>query len=201
MARDVAADVAFMINVEDTYPDKERAALRERERRMLQYDITFEPGATIPARRAQAPPDQHHRRRADGGHDRARSASIAPFATGRMSAIRSSCACRCMTACSQIVVPHERRHGLQRRHLHPVDGGLGPVPASRSRCCSCATRCGRSSALALAAESFGKGRTVPRFQALWRHRSAPRRAGLHHHARAHRAPCAAAHRDAGRRQP
>jgi len=51
MARDVAADIAFMINVEDSQPDKERTALRERERRMLQYDISFEPGATIPPRR------------------------------------------------------------------------------------------------------------------------------------------------------
>ena len=38
-------------------------------------------------------------------------------------------------------------------------------------------------------------------QALWRNRSAPRRPGLHHHARTHRAPCAAAHRNAGGRQP
>ena len=51
MARDVAADIAFMINVEDSYPDKARAALRERERRMLQYDISFEPGARVPPRR------------------------------------------------------------------------------------------------------------------------------------------------------
>jgi two-component system, OmpR family, osmolarity sensor histidine kinase EnvZ len=49
MARDVAADVAFMINVEDSYPDKERAALRDREKRVMQYDISFDRGATIPA--------------------------------------------------------------------------------------------------------------------------------------------------------
>ena len=51
MARDVSSDIAFMINVEDSYPQKEREALRERERRMLQYDISFEPGATVAARR------------------------------------------------------------------------------------------------------------------------------------------------------
>ena len=49
MARDVAADVAFMINVEDSYPDKERAALRDREKRVMQYDISFDRGAMIPA--------------------------------------------------------------------------------------------------------------------------------------------------------
>ena len=51
MARDVAADIALMINVEDSYPGRARVALRERERRMLQYDISFEPGATVPLRR------------------------------------------------------------------------------------------------------------------------------------------------------
>ena len=49
MARDVAADVAFMINVEDSYPDKERSELRDREKRVMQYDISFDRGATIPA--------------------------------------------------------------------------------------------------------------------------------------------------------
>jgi two-component system osmolarity sensor histidine kinase EnvZ len=39
------------------------------------------------------------------------------------------------------------------------------------------------------------------FQALWRHRSAPSRPGLHHHARAYRAPCHPAHRNAGGGEP
>jgi two-component system osmolarity sensor histidine kinase EnvZ len=50
MARDVAADVAFMINVEDSYPDSMRDELRAREQRMLQYDISFDRGAVIPPR-------------------------------------------------------------------------------------------------------------------------------------------------------
>ena len=43
--------------------------------------------------------------------------------------------------------------------------------------------------LARAADSVRQGPAGARLQALWRHRSAPRRPGLHHHARAHRALC------------
>jgi two-component system osmolarity sensor histidine kinase EnvZ len=51
MARDVAADVAFMINVEDSYPDAMRDELRDRERHMLQYDdVSFVRGAVLPPR-------------------------------------------------------------------------------------------------------------------------------------------------------
>jgi two-component system osmolarity sensor histidine kinase EnvZ len=47
MARDVAADAALLIVLEDTYPLKERAALRAIAARMLRYEITFEPGAHV----------------------------------------------------------------------------------------------------------------------------------------------------------
>src|ERR1044072_1757098 len=41
MATDVAADVAFLINLEDTSPAAERPILRDKARRMLRYQITF----------------------------------------------------------------------------------------------------------------------------------------------------------------
>ncbi len=56
MSRNIAADVSFLIALEDTYPPKERVALRGLAGRMLRYDITFLPGQTI------APPAMPQRR-------------------------------------------------------------------------------------------------------------------------------------------
>jgi two-component system osmolarity sensor histidine kinase EnvZ len=47
MARDVAADTAFLIALEDSYPTPERLNLRALAARQLRYDLTFEPGAKI----------------------------------------------------------------------------------------------------------------------------------------------------------
>jgi two-component system osmolarity sensor histidine kinase EnvZ len=55
MARDVAADVALMMAIEDHYPAPQRAALRAFAAKRLDYKVTFIPGATIP------PPARHHR--------------------------------------------------------------------------------------------------------------------------------------------
>ena len=48
LSRDIAADVSFLIALEDNYPLKERAALRTLASRMLRYEITFLPGQKIP---------------------------------------------------------------------------------------------------------------------------------------------------------
>ncbi len=48
MSRDIAADVSFLVALEDNYPLKERAALRALANQRLRYDITFLPGQTIP---------------------------------------------------------------------------------------------------------------------------------------------------------
>lgn len=48
MATDVAADVAFLINLEDTSPAADRPILRDKARRMLRYQITFTKGKTLP---------------------------------------------------------------------------------------------------------------------------------------------------------
>jgi two-component system osmolarity sensor histidine kinase EnvZ len=50
MARDVAADVAFLIAIEDHAPKTERPALRALAARMLDYQITFYPGQDLPTR-------------------------------------------------------------------------------------------------------------------------------------------------------
>ncbi|HEY4124846.1 MAG TPA: hypothetical protein VGM36_09545, partial [Rhizomicrobium sp.] len=49
MAADVAADVAFLINLEDTSPAADRPILRGKAQRMLRYTITFFPGDKIGA--------------------------------------------------------------------------------------------------------------------------------------------------------
>ncbi|MDE1939678.1 MAG: two-component sensor histidine kinase, partial [Alphaproteobacteria bacterium] len=49
MARDVAADTAMLIAMEDSYPAQERIKLRALAARQLRYGLTFEPGAKIPA--------------------------------------------------------------------------------------------------------------------------------------------------------
>ncbi|MBN9568624.1 MAG: HAMP domain-containing protein [Alphaproteobacteria bacterium] len=51
MATVVAADVAFLINLEDTSAQEERPVLRDKAERMLRYQIRFYPGAHIPAPR------------------------------------------------------------------------------------------------------------------------------------------------------
>jgi two-component system osmolarity sensor histidine kinase EnvZ len=48
MATDVAADVAFLINLEDTSPAADRPILRGKAQKMLRYKITFSPGKTLP---------------------------------------------------------------------------------------------------------------------------------------------------------
>src|SRR5215467_13822426 len=54
MARDIAADAAFLIALEDSYPIKERAAFRTLASRMLGYQVDLFPGLRIP------PPALHH---------------------------------------------------------------------------------------------------------------------------------------------
>ncbi|MGA7710338.1 MAG: ATP-binding protein [Rhizomicrobium sp.] len=56
MARDVAADTAFLIALEDNYPAPERDKLRALASRQLRYDLKFVPGVEV------APP-KHIRRR------------------------------------------------------------------------------------------------------------------------------------------
>jgi two-component system osmolarity sensor histidine kinase EnvZ len=55
MARDIAADAAFLVGLEETHSPAERVALRAQASRMLDYPVTFAPGATI------VPPREHHR--------------------------------------------------------------------------------------------------------------------------------------------
>jgi len=64
MARDVAADTAMLITIEDSYPPKERAVLRALAAKELRYDIDFIPGATLPA-----PTPHHHRNTIDEALD------------------------------------------------------------------------------------------------------------------------------------
>src|SRR5665213_789636 len=47
MARDIAADAAFLVALEETHSKAERASLRAQATRMLDYPVTFEPGQTI----------------------------------------------------------------------------------------------------------------------------------------------------------
>lgn len=48
MSRDIAADVSFLVALEDNYPPKQREALRALASQRLRYDITFLPGQKIP---------------------------------------------------------------------------------------------------------------------------------------------------------
>ena len=48
MSRDIAADVSFLVALEDNYPLKERETLRALASQRLRYDITFLPGQKIP---------------------------------------------------------------------------------------------------------------------------------------------------------
>jgi len=56
MARDVAADAAFLIALEDTQPDAMRPQMRALAARQLRYDLSFMPGAKI------TPPGHRHRK-------------------------------------------------------------------------------------------------------------------------------------------
>ena len=56
MARDVAADAAFLVALEDTYSNGERAQMRQLAARQLRYDLSFIPGAKI------APPKHRYHR-------------------------------------------------------------------------------------------------------------------------------------------
>ena len=47
MARDIAADAAFLLALEDTHTLAERAALRAQATRMLGYPVSFLPGRSI----------------------------------------------------------------------------------------------------------------------------------------------------------
>jgi two-component system osmolarity sensor histidine kinase EnvZ len=50
MARDVAADVAFLVSIEDRNPPADRVRLRTMASHMLGYAINFYPGESLPAR-------------------------------------------------------------------------------------------------------------------------------------------------------
>jgi len=56
MARDVAADTAFLIALEDNYPAQDRVKLRALAARQLRYDLKFVPGVDV------APPKHPHPR-------------------------------------------------------------------------------------------------------------------------------------------
>ncbi|MBL6938644.1 MAG: HAMP domain-containing protein [Alphaproteobacteria bacterium] len=47
MARDIAADAAFLVSLEQTHSGAEREALRAQASRMLDYPVTFQPGAHV----------------------------------------------------------------------------------------------------------------------------------------------------------
>lgn len=51
MARDVAADVAFLVAIQDRTPPAERSSLRALSSRMLAYEVHFFRGATLPVHR------------------------------------------------------------------------------------------------------------------------------------------------------
>src|SRR5579871_252771 len=51
MARDVAADVGFLVAIEDNTAPAERASLRQLSARMLGYEVRFLPGQKLPAQR------------------------------------------------------------------------------------------------------------------------------------------------------
>lgn len=48
LARDVAADIALLVAVEDTYSGADRVRLRQLEARQLDYRVTFIPGQDVP---------------------------------------------------------------------------------------------------------------------------------------------------------
>jgi two-component system osmolarity sensor histidine kinase EnvZ len=50
MARDIAADAAFLVSLEETHSQPERALLRGQASRMLDYPVTFQPGAHVSPR-------------------------------------------------------------------------------------------------------------------------------------------------------
>lgn len=54
LSRDIAAEVSFLIALEDNYPLGERARLRALAARMLRYDISFLPGQSLPASQSQS---------------------------------------------------------------------------------------------------------------------------------------------------
>ena len=60
LARDVAADMALLVALEDNNPSLERERLRALAARQLDYRIRFLPGQDLPP--FHGTPDQHHRR-------------------------------------------------------------------------------------------------------------------------------------------
>lgn len=156
MARDVAADVAFMINVEDAYPDKERTALRDRERRMLQYDISFEPGATVPPRKPN-----HRRTSLDIALKEVMTETIGEHRAFNTVHVGTSVELRVQVhdGVLQIVVPHERLTASSADIfiLWMVGSALFLVAVA---VLFLRNQVRPIEALAFAAENFGKGRTV-----------------------------------------
>src|SRR5215467_12697956 len=63
MARDAAADVAFLIGIENNTPQTERPPLRALAARMLGYRVTFHPVENLP------PSRRHHRSSLDTALD------------------------------------------------------------------------------------------------------------------------------------
>src|SRR6201985_557678 len=49
LARDVAADVAFLVALEDSTPDPDRILLRQLAQRQLQYQVSLLPGQRLAA--------------------------------------------------------------------------------------------------------------------------------------------------------
>ena len=198
MARDIAADAAFLVALEDSHTLPERAALRAQAARHAALS------GDLPCRATIDPPA---RRRRPSTIDLALDDVIAQ-----------------QIGATAISSDQPHRRGFRHHAIEVHDGVLRMmVPRDRVTVSSpdifivwmvgsalillavavlfLRNQVRPIEQLARASEAFGKGRAGARLQALWRDRSAPRGAGLPHHARTHRAPCAAAHRNAGRRQP
>jgi len=160
MARDIAADAAFLVTLEDTHAGAERAALRAQASRTLDYPVTFIPGARL------EPPA--HRRR-PGTIDRALDEVIGQQIPGERNFVVDS-------GDKQIDISVEVHDGVLRL----------TVPRSRVTVTSpdifIVWMVGSSlillavailflrnqvrpiERLALASEAFGKGRAVPDFK-------------------------------------
>ena len=174
MARDIAADAAFLVALEDTHTPAERIALRTQASRMLAYPVIFLPGAQ------HQPAARHHR---TSTIEQALDEVIAQqIVGGRNFEVTSA------DRNINIEHPGARRRaahggaaqpgdGFKSRYLHCLDGRLvadpdrggDPVPAQPG------------AADRAAGAGVGGVRQGPRragLQTLWRDRSAPRRARL-----------------------
>ena len=159
LARDVAADVVYLIALEDSAPQKYRAAARVVASDMLRYKLRFDPGAVIP------PPSSEPHSTIDEALDEVIMQQIGPqrhFTTARVGN-SFDIAVQVHDGVLHVLVPRDRATVSQPDIfiLWMVGSALMLLGVAIVFLRNQVRPIER---LAFASESFGKGRTVPDFK-------------------------------------